>query len=358
MAERNILLVDVPVGDTAVANINVFEQGAAEDVDSLTVEWIDHDDTTISNETYTGQDINTTGIHGETVTITNPQGDGNYKATLEIDTTTYETGAFPKTFKVKISGEDEGGSFGPRTFNFDVVESSFEVALEDLTITEAVKRESQLYEEFGQVSSGTQDRISFNSNIVYEIDAAFKNGSGFDRGSAGDTYEWKKYRPYVKLNTSPTEGDHFYFRIQTRMRSAAVEAIITDAREWVVGELQPYFQSTTSVLQSPTVLNIIKDLAVGEIRQLHSAGVALESSQFRTGIDRKEKAEKTVMHMQQGRANPLDGDNKAISRESGALVGGPMNADLDAGDVGDLLDRIVDWNKWTGFNFYDLTSEV
>lgn len=360
MVEYDIHIEDVPVGDTAIAHVVNRESGAATDVDSVQAEWFDQDGTKVEDLTYSGTDVTGTGVNGEASSI-EKESDGKYKLSLAIDST-YSIGSFPKAWQLVVTVTDSSVS-DSSTFNFLVVESEREVLLRNVAtiegsdnlLTRAIKRESGLLETFSQTVSASRNKLSFNEGIVYAIDKAFKNGGRFEQGATGDTYGWNKYTPWVDLNTTTSEGDHFYFLIQTKLEDEALQSIIDNAQNLVISTLAPYYSSATDLKGTPTVLNIIKDLVVGEVRQLFSAGVALESSQFRVGMDRKEQAKKLMKSIQRGGANVLKDDDTALSRETGALVGGPINAGLDRGDVEDLMDRVVDWNPFA-FNFYDLVE--
>lgn len=360
MVEYDILIEDVPVGGTAIAHVVNRENGQATDVDTVQAEWYDQDETKVEDLTYSGTDVTGTGVNGEDSSI-EKEATGKYKATLDIDST-YATGSFPKDWKLVITVTSSGVS-DSSTFNFLVVASDRDVTLRNVSTVEggdnllvrAIKRESNLLDAWAQTVDAGKTRISFNQDIVYRIDEAWKNGARFERGSTGDTYDWNTYRNYVDLNAATSEGDHFYFLLQTQLDDRALQHLIDDAENLVISHLQPYYSSATNLIGTPTVLNIIKDLVVGEVRQLFSHGVALESAQFRTGMARREDAMKLIKSVKQGGANLLDSEYKALSREAGALIGGPTNADLDPGDVEDLLDRLVDWNPFNA-NFYNLVE--
>lgn len=361
MVEYDILIEDVPVGDTAVAHVTNLEDGDATDVDTVQAQWYDQAGTLVEDLTYSGTDVTGTGVNGEDSSI-EKESTGKYKLTLDIDSS-YAGSSFPLDWELVVTVTKSSVS-DASTFNFLVVESSREVILRNVAtvqgsddlLTRAIKRESDLLDTWATTVGAGRSKLSFNKDVVYRIDKSFKNGSRFERGTSGDTYSWNKYAPWVSLNTDTVADDHFYFLIQTKLDDEALQHLIDDAQTFVVSNLNPYYGDATSLLGTPTVLNLIKDLVVGEVRQLYSSGVALESSQFRTGKQRKEKAKNLINMVKKGGANLVNEDESAISRETGALIGGPLNDDLDRGNVEDLLERYKDWNASVGMNFYDLVA--
>lgn len=351
---RNIQVEDVPVGAFALARINTLEDGAAEDVDKVTVEWLDHNNSQIDKSTWSGSDVDTTGANGETVTIEAVSGTGIYEAKLEIDSGTYGGSSFPLTFTVKIDIEDEDGIHGPESFTFDVVSGGLDITLEstspvtDTDILRAVRRQSGMRDHVVYVAEGDEDtrqndRIDLGGEgPVFDIIDAWKNGSTFS------AYSWNQFQTNVTLDSTPSANDHFTFLVQRGMSKDQLQSIIDSARKWVLSELDPLYD--TDISATPTVVNLIKDISVGRVRELNSrGGNALESANYRSGRDLRLDAMEQVKRIKRGESSVRDSDGNIVSKDAQAIIGGHATGEIK--DQKDWRDKMVDYSHFA-LNFH------
>lgn len=347
MAEYNILIENVPVGGTAVANLTVTDNDVAEDMTSVRAIWKDQTGATIVDMTRTTADISTTGSHGEAATLTDPSGTGTYKSTLVIHST-YSTGTFPKTFTLTVTVTDPDGNTKTTVFTFSVVASSLDITLDSTSVINSVRRQTGLMKDVTYLAEGDEattqnDLLSLGDEIIYGIEAAYKNGAVLAAGSSGNTYTWVTYRPNVKVNTTPAANDHYLFTVKVGMTDAAIEEIILNARRRVLSALQPHYRDA-SLATYPTVLSLVRDIALGEIREQTARGVAMESAFYRSGRDLKKEAFEKIKRIQRGVDSVVDSSDTIVARNANSLMGGFENSE-------GVITQRSDW--WTRLRLYD-----
>lgn len=344
-SDYNILVSPVPIGGKALARLDTTKNGEQIDVTSIRTVWKDHLGVTIADVTRTTTDISTTGIHGEDVSLIDASGTGQYEARLEIDTS-YSTVTLPVIFSLTVTITDPDGSFS-KTFTFSVVASSLDISLDMTSVIRAVRRQTNLLRDVTYLAEGNEptrrsNLVALGDEIVYGIEAAYKNGASFSTGSTGDTYSWVMFRPNVKLNTNPASNDHYLFTVKVGMSDAAVEDVILAATRRVQAGLAAHYDDS-AILTYPTTLGLIQDIAVGEIRELRSRGIALESAYYRSGHDLKLEAYALLKSIQRGSSDVKDWNGDLVLRRAGSLVGGFRNANGPITDRGDWWTRLQDY---------------
>ncbi len=329
MTDYNILVSQVPRGGRAVANITAKDVDSPSDVDSVRAVWKDQLGATLSDETYTVSDISDTDTYGNAVTLTNPSGTGTYQATLVVDGTSQYTiptnGSLQWSLTVTIV---KGIYTQTNTFYYRIVNSNLTVSLDQFTISRVVKRglgllkDISLHGQKAQLGGGsTLVYLDLGNDLVYSIDVAYKNGVQFLQGTSGDTYEWKLYRPYVKVNTAALSTDHYVFRIQTRMSDDAIQDYIDEAMQYVFSRLKGHY-TYAQLNTSPVVLTMVADRCMGRMRKETSEGTALRSGFWRSGADLVDEVDALLKMIQNGAASLFDNNGDTVTRIEGSLIGG------------------------------------
>lgn len=335
----------MPIGGTALAKIGATVGGISADMTSVQTVWKDNEGTTIVDMTRTSSDVSTTGINGEAASLVDASGTGMYEARLVIDTT-YQALSLPVNFSVTITITDANGSKS-ETFLFRVKATDLDISLESTSVVTAVRRMTGLLKDVTYLAEGTEATrqssiISLGDGIIYGIDAAYKNGSSFSQGSAAGTYGWSTYRPNVVLNTAPAANDFYLFTVKTGMSDTAIEEYVLNARRTVLSALQAHYEDD-ALDTYPTVLSIIQDLCVGEIRMLSSRGIALESAHYRSGHEMKKGAMDRLRRIQQGKDAVVDSDGAVVARVTGSLVGGFVSSFGSIDERGHWWERMQDY---------------
>jgi len=354
MGEFNTLTSNVPLGNTAVANLNVFKNGVADDMATVQVVLKDNLGATLSDETYTSSDVSDTATDGGAITITNPAGTGTYKWTYAVPNDgTYTPTAAGITFSITVTVTDqsaEGSGTAVDTFTFKIVPSDLTVTLDTTAIKAVVKRKAGLLRDLVYVASGDDKTltsgayiISLGSSIAYEIDSAYKNGTSMTEGT---DYDWNTYQPNVTIpsGSAPAQNDIYVFRVQDRLRNDALDDYITEAERYVLAKLKPYY-GASAVGTHPTIANLVIDRCVGRIREDFTEGVALESARYRSGHDMKLEVEEMIRMLANGEMDVLDSSGTKVARSSGAIVGSFRHANGDIDNAQDLRERLAEYSQ-------------
>lgn len=316
MPEYSIATSSVPLGGTAVANITTDDAGVASDVDSVQCDWRDQNGTLVETLTYTSVDVAGTDIYGNASTITNPAGTGTYRATLVVDNNgNYVPPSTGYRWSLTVTIV-KGAKTDVEIFYFWIINTTLTVALDPVAITTVTMRQAGLMETFQYVATNTNVLVSFGKGIVYAIDSAVKNGTDIAQGT---DYTWTTYRSSITLLAAPVVNDHFTFRLQRRS-STEIADYVNQAIAEVVRSLRGFYDED-DISNSPDVANLAIDIAVGQIKEDNSAGIALESAHYRSGMDRKKAARDTIARIQRGVETIYDRAGVAMTRKSGSLIG-------------------------------------
>lgn len=217
-------------------------------------------------------------------------------------------------------------------------------AADDLTLS--VRILAGLVKDVTYLAEGNENAkqgnaISLGAEIVYGVSGAKKNGTSITDPT---DYTHKEYRPNVVLVSTPAANDIFYFRVKLGLSDVDIDEHLDKAKDDVLSKLRGFYDSTEAIDTKPTFLEIVRDLAAGRIIQLRSAGIALESAQYRTGRQMELDAWEKVKAIQQGRAEILKTDNTAVARKANSVMGGTRNSD-------GAIEERGDW--WTRLRSYD-----
>lgn len=217
-------------------------------------------------------------------------------------------------------------------------------AADDLTLS--VRILAGLIKDVTYLAEGNENTkqsniISLGAEIVHGIVSAKKNGSTITNPT---NYTHAEYRPNVTLVANPAANDIFYFRVKVGLSDTDIDEHLDRAKDDVLSKLRGFYDSAEAIDTKPTFLEIVRDLTAGRLIQLRSAGVALESAQYRTGRQMELDAWQKVKDIQQGKAEILKTDNTAVDRKANALMGGTRHSD------GAIAER-GDW--WTRLRSYD-----
>lgn len=336
VVDYNILTNDVPLGGRAVADILVTDNGSNQDATTVQVVWKDHNGVTLNDSTYSGSDVNDTDIYGNAVTITNPTGTGTYKATIVVDNNgNYAPSASGLTWSITVTTTTATGS-DTEVFTFKIVPTSVDIALDTSSVLAAVKRQCNLTEDVLHVANNTTDtRVDFGRGVVYDIEAAYKNGAAITQGT---DYSWSLYQSNTTLLSAPAVNDHYVFRVQRRLSDASIQDYITEATRYVVACLQPYYNDS-ALATYPTVATLIQDRTIGRIKEDLAEGVAMNSAWYRSGNDLKRGVDDAILMIQRGTMNILDNTGAIVTRRQNGLAGGFRHADGAFTDRLSLVDR-------------------
>lgn len=207
-------------------------------------------------------------------------------------------------------------------------------------VKDEILRRSNLLHDVEVVMEGDEDTrqsglVSLGSGIVYDIRAAFKNGSAI---SEGTDYNWSTHQSNVEIIGGFAQNDHYVFTVQRKLPSDATDDYIDEALQVVKSKLRLHYEDTATdpMDQWPTVHVLVAGIAIGRLRQLTAEGVALESAWYRSGRDLEQAAFDHLAAITTGSAVVLDSDGDVVSRVSGSLVGG-----FDTGAV----DSRRDWRS-------------
>lgn len=346
MGEFNILSQDVPVGNTAVANLFITAGGVAEDVDTVQTVWKDHTGTTIIDLTWSGSLETGTGINGEDASIDDPAGTGTYLAKLDIDST-YSSGNFPKTFTLEVTITDTENGTKDMAFTFNVVATSLTVTLDPLAVSTAVKREAELLDDVQKVIRGNgaddakYNRVSLSEGIVYEVEQVILNG--VEQELTTD-YTWSTYRPYIEFVNDLSQGDSVYVEYLTTFSSAYVDSVIDNVTRILRPKLDPYY-TQGDLANSVTFQNMVRDMAVGRLLMQQVKGAPLESARWRRGKALTDDVMELVKKVQQGGSNLLDQTLGDLQREAGSLVGGAtLQSSSERRTREDIIESLQDYD--------------
>lgn len=323
MTDFNIATASgVPLGGRAVANIDAYDTGAAIDVTSITATWKDQNGTTLVSMTRTTSDVSTTDIYGNAATLTDPAGVGTYQSTLVIDATNYTPPATGLRWSVTVTIVKGAETSVPTIFYFYILPTTLTVALDSAAIAVAVKRQVGILKDVVHVCPDTNVNISLGSGPVYAIAASYKNGAAI---SYPTNFTWQIYRTNVVVSPAPAVNDHFFFTVQTRSDDF-VNDIVTRYIAYVLRALKPHYVEE-ALLQSPSVVELVKALCIGQLRQDLSEGIALDSAFYRAGRDLFLEAKMALLRIQRGEEGIYDSLGVEIARRSGTLVGGRLHSD-------------------------------
>lgn len=320
MADYSISISQVPIGGRAVLNIETTDTGALSDVDSVQVIWRDHEGNILSDLTRTVADVSGVDSHGEPVDIVDIPGTGTYSARLVISSDF--SPSIPLNGNLRFSAEVvivKGAKTQTATFYAYIVATTLAISLESSSIATAVMRQTNVLRDFSYSANGAVSNIPLNAGIIYAIHEAYKNGVAIARPT---DYTWATFRGYVGLVAPAALGDTYVFRIQTKS-DAWVQDIVQRHIQEVIRDLAPHYDSTVeSFLQSPSVIDLVKSLCIGEMKQMLVEGVALESAHYRSGADLARQARQQVLRIQRGESDIYDTAGAAIPRKAGTIAGG------------------------------------
>lgn len=320
MTDYSIAISQVPIGGRAVANIDTTDSGALSNVDSVQAIWRDHNGVILSDETRTVSDIFDTDIHGEPVEIVDVAGTGTYSARLTISPDF--SGLIPLNGSLRFSVEIvivKGIKTTSRVFYAYIVASTLAISLESSSIAYAVMRQTGIVREVAYQANNTGLHVSLGSGIVYAIHEAYKDGVAIARPT---DYTWSTFRGYATLVAAPTVGQTFVFTVQTKS-DAWVQDIVQRSIQEVIRDLSQHYDATTeSFLQSPSVVDLVKSLCIGQMKQDLSEGVALDSAFYRTGHDLQKATRMAILRIQRGEADIYDTAGTAVARRAGTIAGG------------------------------------
>lgn len=347
-------VTEVPLGGTAVLNINAKVGGALEDVDSVRVVLKDNNDATLSDETFTGSPISTVATDGGAITITDPTGTGNYRFSYAVPNDgTYTPTANGLQFCLEVT-IDEGGDLGTNSVTFLVVPADVTISFDTATVSAIVKRRTGLLEDVlipGENRASDGLTLPLRTGITYEIEAAYKNGSTIAGG--GTDYTWFTFSPNVLLTAAATDDDFYVFRVQTRMQPETITDFINESQDFILAKLSPFYD-ISGLLTHPTVMSLVAARTIGYIKEELQEGVALENAKYRSGRELIDETTMMVKAICSGSVGLIGDDGAAVSRRDGAIVGGFIHAD---GDVSARIDMVDRAQKWTGI-FRDLYPET
>lgn len=345
MTDYNLLYQNVPLGGTALARIGTKDSGSLADVDQVRVTWRDNINVTLATLTRTISDVSGTDIHGQPCSITDPAGTGNYEARLKIvnDGSYAPTGA-GLTFTMELYVK-KGSAEDTQFFTFKVVPSTLTVSLAQVDIAGNVRRQMRLIEDKSVYGSeGQVGRTIFylGKDIVYDIEAIYKNGSPIIRNT---DYEWTTFRPYVKMlgMTPPAEDAHFLFRLKVGISDDVIQEYINEALSHVLSALYPHYQDD-NLVSYPTIVALIGNRVKGRLDQELSDGPAMESARFRAGRDLVMQVEKDLAAIQNGAMDVLDAGYRSVTRAIGTLAGGIRGAS-EVKSRRQLIDMAQQWTS-------------
>jgi hypothetical protein len=321
MVDYSIATSSVPIGGRAVANINSFDAEILSDVDSVKVDWRDQNGLLLETLTRTTVDVSGTDIYGNASTLTDPTGTGNYFASLVVDLNNYSppTTGFRWSLTVTVI---KGAKTYTAVFYFLVVPTTLSLSLDSTTITNAVMRQAGILVEHQYVANAALTVIPLANGIVYAIAAAYKNGTPM---AISTDYAWSTYRSNVTLVVASAVNDHFTFSLQKRSTDFVAD-FITRATQEVLRSLRPYYSDDT-LTQSTSVAEILKSLAIGELKMATSQGTTEDSAFWRTGRDQAREARSQILRIQRGSEGIYDSQGNSMTRRDGTVIGGRLHPD-------------------------------
>ena len=329
MTDYSIAVSSVPLSGNAVANLDTANLGIGVDVDSITATWKDQNGLTLVSMTRTVADVSSTDIYGNAATLIDIAGTGTYRSTLVIDATNYTPPATGLRWSVTVTAVKGATTSTPTVFYFYVVPTTLSVSLDTTSVANVVMRQTGILKDVQHVSQGTNAVVPLQSGPVYAIAAAYKNGTPI---ASPTDYAWAAYRSNVTVSPAPAVNDHYTFTVQTRS-SDYVQDIVGRHSADVLRALRPHYPSD-ALLQSPSVVELVKALCIGQIKQDLSQGVALDSAFYRSGRDLQLEALAAIRRIQRGEEGIYDATLAALPRTSGSVVGGKRHAD------GDFVNRL------------------
>lgn len=340
MADYSIAVSNVPLAGTAVGNIDVFNNGTAFPVTSITATWRDNNNVILSTLTNTGSNVSGTDIYGNAVALNTSAGVGLFQARLVVDATHYSPSVSGLTWSLNVSVVVQGNTYVIPPFKFQIIPASVTVALDPAAISPAVMRQTGYFKDVTFTANSTNAIIPLMSGIVYAIQAAYKNGVAMVQGT---DYSWATYRGSITLTVAPALTDDFLFTVQTK-DTQSVTDVITRYTQEVLADLQAHF-NTVALLQSPTVAEVIKNLCVAELKMEGTQGTALDSARFRSSQNLMVEARKQIIRIQRGEATCYDSAGNQIPRIKGAVVGAYHHPE---GDFVNRLGLINRGEQFTG----------
>lgn len=344
----------VPLGGTAVLNINAKVGGALEDVDSVRVVLKDNLDAVLSDETYSGVDISATATDGGAIAITNPTGTGNYRWTYTVpNDATYDPPPAGQIFCVEVT-IDEGGDLGTSSLTFIIVDADVTINFDSTTVSATVKRRAGLLEDIlvpGENRGSDNVTLPLRTGIVYSIEAAYKNGALIDDG--GVDYAWNTFSPLVTLTAAATDTDFYLFRALTKMRDEVVTDFVEESRDFIMAKLRGFYDDD-DLMTLPTVEALVAARAIGYIKEELCEGVALENAKYRSGRELIDETNMILRAICRGEVGLVDASGDIVARKDGSTVGAFIHAD---GVVSSRIDMVDRAQQWTAL-FQDLWPET
>lgn len=316
-----------------MASIVTTDSGTASDVNSVKAEWRDQNGLLLETLTRTTVDVSGTDIYGNASTITDPAGTGTYQATLVIDLNNYAPSTSGLQWSVTLTIVKGSKTF-TQIFYFTVVATTLSISLDTTSISVAVMRQTNIVEDVVYMAQGSTTFVSLRSGPVYAILAAYKNGVVITNPT---DYSWKTYQTNVTLAAVPTVNDHFVFAIQKQSDNFVLD-IVNRVIADTLRALRPHYASD-SLMTSPSVIEIVKALCIGQFKQDMAQGTALDSAFYRSGFDLQKEARLAILRIQRGAEDIYDSSGNVIARKTGSLVGGYRHPDGDFTNRLGLLDR-------------------